>query len=363
MPQNRLSGGRSGARTGVCRSTASGLSLEARIPRGLREPRRSTVFLVSVSRPAFEAKAQLPPFARFGAGSHIREPFTVSCPERITIGANVHIGPGAWLSVVEEHNGRPYEPQLLIEDDASLGPNLIISCIGSVTIGRRAQAGPRVFIGDSYHDYRDPHTPVHDQPMSDPKPVRIGAGAFLGVGSVVLPGVTLGERSYVAANAVVTGDVPANAVVAGNPARVIKQWDQRRGRWVVPRSWRRRRLSGSSADVMSIPDSHPIQQDDRNAEMSNLYKQITELEHSAATAEAERLASHEEVQALRIRHRQMLELLDESKRARAAAEHWLEEHRCSLSWRITAPLRAAKRKAGVSAGLPTDHRDGPDKRL
>jgi acetyltransferase-like isoleucine patch superfamily enzyme len=92
----------------------------------------------------------------------------------------------------------------------------------------------RVFIGDTYHDYRDPNAAVLDQPMSDPRPVVIGDGAFLGVGSVILPGVAIGERAYVAAGAVVTKNVPANAVVAGNPARIIKRWDERGQRWMKP---------------------------------------------------------------------------------------------------------------------------------
>ena len=93
-------------------------------------------------------------------------------------------------------------------------------------------AGPRVLIGDAYHDYRDPDTAGADQPMSSPRPVVIGSGAFLGVGSVILPGVTIGERACIGANAVVTSDVPRNAVVVGSPARVIKRWDDDSERWV-----------------------------------------------------------------------------------------------------------------------------------
>ena len=352
MSHKRASGGRSRPGRGAAdrdqghsiptSGSSNASSLESAGPAAV------DVLFASVSRSDDEAEVELPPFATFGAGSHIQQPLTVSCPERISIGARVHIGAGAWLSVVDEHNGQAYEPRLLIQDGASLGPSLIISCIHSVTIGPRAQAGPRVFIGDSYHDYRDPHRPVHDQPMSDPKPVVIGAGAFLGVGSVVLPGVTLGERSYVAANAVVTRDVPANAVVAGNPARIIKQWDERRGRWVAPGSWLRRGPRRGSGRATSSPDRDPVQRHDRPAEVSGLYERITELERRAATAEAQILTGSEELATLRAQHEQALGLLHESEQAREAAEHWLADHRHSLSWRLTAPLRAAKRIAGGS---------------
>jgi acetyltransferase-like isoleucine patch superfamily enzyme len=57
-------------------------------------------------------------------------------------------------------------------------------------------------------------------------PVRIGRNVFLGTGSVVLKGVTIGDNAVVGAGAVVVSDVPADAIVAGNPARVIGQIPQ-----------------------------------------------------------------------------------------------------------------------------------------
>ncbi len=54
------------------------------------------------------------------------------------------------------------------------------------------------------------------------KPVRICKNAWIGAGATILPGVTVGENAVVAAAAVVTKDVPANAIVGGNPAKLIK---------------------------------------------------------------------------------------------------------------------------------------------
>jgi maltose O-acetyltransferase len=53
-------------------------------------------------------------------------------------------------------------------------------------------------------------------------PVRIGDGCWIGARAIILPGVTLGKRVMVAAGAVVTGDVPDDSLVAGNPARVVR---------------------------------------------------------------------------------------------------------------------------------------------
>lgn len=55
------------------------------------------------------------------------------------------------------------------------------------------------------------------------QPIRIGARCFIGGGSMILPGVTVGDEAIVAAGAVVSNDVPARCIVAGNPARVIRR--------------------------------------------------------------------------------------------------------------------------------------------
>lgn len=57
------------------------------------------------------------------------------------------------------------------------------------------------------------------------RPISIGRGAWIGAGAIILPGVTIGERSVVGAGSVVTHDVPALSVVAGNPARLIRKID------------------------------------------------------------------------------------------------------------------------------------------
>jgi acetyltransferase-like isoleucine patch superfamily enzyme len=281
--------------------------------------------------------APLPPFASFGAGSHLAEPFSLENPERIDIGDGVYIGPGAFFSVVAHHNGRDFSPRLWIGDGASLGPGLVISCIREVSIGPRVLAGPRVFIGDSYHDYRDPDMAVLDQPMSDPRPVIIGAGAFLGVHSAILPGVTVGQRAYVAANAVVTHDVPPRAVVAGNPARIIRRWDAEAGEW--------RRESPDRDDA--------VRREPSDAEAA-LRERMSHLEQRLGLADVRRMqlaeelaaastqgardteATHASIERLRVE-------LDEERRLREAAERWLAALQRSPSWRVTAPLRALKR--------------------
>ncbi|PJE97878.1 acyltransferase [Streptomyces carminius] len=101
-----------------------------------------------------------------------------------------------------------------------------------VTIGNDVFCGPYVYITSTNHSYDDPHRPVGRQwPRS--APVEIGAGSWLGTGAVVLPGARLGRNTVVAAGAVVRGEVPDHAVVAGAPARVVRRWDPEDG-WCPP---------------------------------------------------------------------------------------------------------------------------------
>jgi acetyltransferase-like isoleucine patch superfamily enzyme len=92
---------------------------------------------------------------------------------------------------------------------------------GGITIGDDVLIGPKVNIVTINH-HLDPATRCSTYCA----PVVIRKGAWLGAAVTVMPGVTIGENAVVAANAVVTNDVPDNTVVGGIPARVIKRIDE-----------------------------------------------------------------------------------------------------------------------------------------
>jgi acetyltransferase-like isoleucine patch superfamily enzyme len=104
-----------------------------------------------------------------------------------------------------------------------LGKNVFINhaCsfldIGGITIEDDVQIGPRVNLSSENHPL-DPG----DRKTVIPRSIIIKRYAWIGAGATILPGVTVGENAIVAAGAVVSRDVPANTVVAGIPAKVVK---------------------------------------------------------------------------------------------------------------------------------------------
>ena len=89
---------------------------------------------------------------------------------------------------------------------------------GGVTLGDGCQIGHNVVFATLNHGV----TP-EDRPHTDPAPIVLGRGVWVGSNSTILQGVTIGDNAIIAAGAVVTKDVPANTVVGGVPAKVIKQ--------------------------------------------------------------------------------------------------------------------------------------------
>lgn len=148
-------------------------------------------------------------FRRFGRGSVLVSPLMLQGAEAISIGDGTLIRDGAWLAAEGDRAA------LTIGDDCYFGHRLHLHSIDPVTIGSHCVVADNVMITSTDHGRDDRHSVVARGP------VVIGDHVFIGQNCVVLGGVRLGDGVTVGAGSVVTRDVPAGAVVAGVPARVI----------------------------------------------------------------------------------------------------------------------------------------------
>lgn len=116
--------------------------------------------------------------------------------------------------------------RISIAEDVGISGATICSTL-QITIGARTMLGANATVIDTnFHPLESAGRRF--APIPDPDPddaVVIGADVFIGAGAFVLPGTRIGDGSVVAAAAVVKGDVPAGVVVAGNPARVVRNLD------------------------------------------------------------------------------------------------------------------------------------------
>ena len=152
------------------------------------------------------------------------KPTTIFNEQYIHVGANTLIGPDISLSAGMIPGQQCItNPVVTIGDRCLIGRGSGIVGHFSIEIGNDVWRGHNVYITDQNHGYEDDSRPISQQSQPE-RAVKIGDGSWLGYGSVVLPGVTIGEHCVIGANSVVTRDVPSFSVAVGVPARVIKKY-------------------------------------------------------------------------------------------------------------------------------------------
>ena len=135
-------------------------------------------------------------FAEIGEGSYIEPPLHANWA-----GKHVHLGRDVYfnfnVTLVDDTD-------IYIGDNTMIGPNTVIATAGHPVCPEIREKGGQFNI-----------------------PVRIGKNCWLGAGVIVLPGITIGDNTVVGAGSIVTHDLPANVVAAGNPCRVLREIGER----------------------------------------------------------------------------------------------------------------------------------------
>lgn len=154
-------------------------------------------------------------FASIGENVIIENGALVLEAKHISIGSNVYIGHYAILRGYDRN-------EMVIGDDTWIGQFCYINSAGGVYIGSRVGIGPGVKIMSSRHGEEGRDVPVMLCDLEFAK-VVVEHDCDIGMGAIILPGVTVGRGSQVGAGAVVTKDVQPYAVVAGVPAHKIRE--------------------------------------------------------------------------------------------------------------------------------------------
>jgi acetyltransferase-like isoleucine patch superfamily enzyme len=136
----------------------------------------------------------------------------------IRIGSRVFVGRNTLLACKDG--------DIVLEDGVNISYNCVVFSASAVRVGAETLLAAYCYLVGGGHAFDRPDVPVVQQARPS-RGIVVGPGGWIGAGAVVLDGVTVGAHAIVGAQAVVTEDVPAFAVVAGAPARVIR--DRRQG--------------------------------------------------------------------------------------------------------------------------------------
>lgn len=163
-------------------------------------------------------------FARFGRGVIFERVGLIVGEHFISIGDNTKFNDNIYLTAWDRIPD--VKPILKIGNNCRIGAMNHITCCNSIIIKDGLLTGKWVTISDNAHgesNYNTMLEPPSERNMISKGPVLIGENVWIGDKATILPNVTIGDGCIIAANSVVTKDIPSYCVVAGNPAQIVKK--------------------------------------------------------------------------------------------------------------------------------------------
>lgn len=165
-------------------------------------------------------------FAHIGKNSIFQYmDYSISGLKYIKIGDDFSVGRSFRLVAIDCLGVQQFSPEVVMGNHIRIEDYCHIACVNKIVIGNGTLIASKVFITDHYHgeiDGNDIAMMPAERPLKS-KPVIIGNHVWIGDGVCVMPGVTIGDNVIIGANAVVTHNFPPNVVIAGCPAKIIKE--------------------------------------------------------------------------------------------------------------------------------------------
>ena len=162
-----------------------------------------------------DGKFSLSDFRSHGENIIFENGVLIFHPENITLGSNIYVGHN---TIIKGY----YKNKIEIHDNTWIGQCCFFHGAGGIIIGKAIGVGPFVKIITSNHMDENLSKPILYNEVEFKK-VILKDGCDIGVGSVILPGVTIGEGAIIGAGSVVTKNIPTNEIWAGNPAHYLRK--------------------------------------------------------------------------------------------------------------------------------------------
>lgn len=170
-------------------------------------------------------------FQNFGDHSVFEEPLYTRNLQYASIGHHTIIKSGSRMQCGDTFAGIKLNPRLSIGNHCAIGYYFTAFVYDQIVIGDNVLIADNVLITSENHGMLPESDLSYASQPLEVAPVTIGAGVWLSKNVSILPGVTIGEKSIIGANGVVTNDIPPYSIAVGCPARVIKQWNFEKHCW------------------------------------------------------------------------------------------------------------------------------------